>query len=89
MRSGCKFEKKHCLIGNHCLMRPSKAEIKCCLKKPSCRLEKKRFLIEKLEEKQYLIRPNYKANEELFLIKPGYILEEKMLPVWKALSDEV
>lgn len=70
-------------------MRPSRAEKECCLKRPSCRLEKKRFLIEKLEEKQYLIRPNCKANEERFLMRPGCISEEEALPVWEALPDEV
>lgn len=62
-------------------MRPSRVEKKCCLKKPNYRLEKKYFLIKKLEEKQYLIRPNCKANEERFLMRFGCISEEEMLPV--------
>lgn len=62
-------------------MRLSRAEKKCCLKKPGYKLGKKRFLIEKLKEKQYLIRPNCKGNEERFLIRSGCLLEKKALPV--------
>lgn len=62
-------------------MRPNKLEKENCLKKLSCKLEKKHFLIEKLEEKQYLIKLNYKPNKECFLINLGCMLEKKALPV--------
>ena len=58
-------------------MRPScRAAEERCLTRPGCRLEKKYFLIEKLEEKQYLIRPNCKANR-----RPGFLPEREALPV--------
>ena len=70
-------------------MRPTcKAEGERCLIRPGCRLEEKWFLIEKSEEKQYLMRYSCKADGERFLMRSGCIPEGEALPGWEALPDE-